>query len=191
MIVPGIADRDRLCQLAAKMSGKEFESMSFSSFFMHNLKEMRLRFSNMNLISQKLTKYRCNLVQVVRIIDNEHFWCRLNDNLHKIRLNIIFGTIQNRIIDNLLVFLTRIKLIINVGLEVQVMLRAIFKQLGCCIDWQITLIKHLFIQQVFDKSPLISNDGYIKPCLTCELIGTCVCSTCSKSYNYSLCYGFL
>ncbi|MNI37558.1 hypothetical protein D3C73_916510 [compost metagenome] len=60
---------------------------------MHDLKEMRLRFCNMNLITQKLTENRCNLVQVVRIVNDEHFWGRLNYNLHEIRLNIVFSAI--------------------------------------------------------------------------------------------------
>ena len=153
VIVPGVADSDGFLEVAAKMLGQEGQRMSLRAFFMHEFQKMRLGFGNMHFIAKQLAEYRDQFVEIVGIVNNEHFRRRFPNHRHKIRLDIIRRPVQGAVIDQLLILFAGIQLVIDVGLQMQIVLHAVFKQLYGSVDGNEAFVENLFVEQILIKAP--------------------------------------
>ncbi|MNC35572.1 hypothetical protein D3C75_840590 [compost metagenome] len=186
MVVPGVTDCNGFGQLAAEVGRQELQRQSLGAFMVHDLQEMRLGFGNVHGIAQQPTQNRRQLIQEIGIVDDQHFWCFLRDKLLPIRLDIIFSSVKGGVVDQLLVLFTGIQLVINIGLQVQVMLHAVVEQLAYGILRHITLVEHFFIHQVLYECPLVSDDRHIQSGLAGDGLGGSIGASGSQS-NHNAC----
>ncbi|MMZ62645.1 hypothetical protein D1872_248610 [compost metagenome] len=56
-------------------------------------------------------------------------------------------------------------------------------QLASCYNWKIALIEYLLIKQIFDQSPLKSNDWHIQTCLAGNSLRRRISAACSQRHN--------
>ncbi|MNI52451.1 hypothetical protein D3C73_1072330 [compost metagenome] len=166
------------------MAGQEFQRQSLGTFVVHDFQEMRLGFRDVDRIAQQLAENRGQFIQEIRIIDNEHFRCLLRNELaFPIRLDVVLGLVELRVLNQLLVLFAGVQLIIDISLQVQVVLHAILEQLAYGILRNVALVEHFFIHQVLHQRPLISNDRHVKSGLAGDGLGGSISAAGGQGYD--------